>query len=302
MDLRRLRTFVTVADQGTVSRAAGLLHITQPALSRQISSLEQEIGFKLFGRVGRRLVLTTHGRQIVNDARSLLARAGALAEHAQQLRRGDIKIMRVVASALTIEGLFPTFLNGQSDCGPGVKVTLLEADAGEHLGMLERGEADLSVNVVNNLRIDDDLFGKYPLPQFHVLAAFAKSYAIKQGDTIDIRALAKHHLLLPSPTFATREIFDAACSLSGIRPNVRLESVSAHGLLALAEAGQGVAIVPSVLRTDRHRLRTMRVTQRRQPLRISVALIWDRRRMLAGQAEACGEKLALHVRRTFPRG
>ncbi|MEX2127712.1 MAG: LysR family transcriptional regulator [Xanthobacteraceae bacterium] len=300
MDLRRLKTFVTVAEHGTVSKAASLLHITQPALSRQISGLEQELGFKLFGRVGRRLVLTTQGQQMVGDCRDLLARAGALAERAQALRQGEIKVMRIVASALTIEGLFSSFLNGKSECGHGIKVSLIEADAGEHLGMLERGEADLSVNVINNLRVDNDLFGTYLLPQFHVLAACAPSYEIDETDTIDVCKVVRHPLLLLSPTFATRAIFDAACRLSGAQPNVLVESIGVHGLLALAEAGQGIAIIPSILRTDRRSLRTMRVTQRRQPLQISLAVIWDRRRMLAEHAGACGEILTKHVRETFP--
>jgi len=59
VDLRRARTFVTVAQLGTVSKAAQQLHIAQPALSRQINDLEREVGFKLFDRVGRRLVLTS---------------------------------------------------------------------------------------------------------------------------------------------------------------------------------------------------------------------------------------------------
>ena len=63
IDLRRLRTFVTVAECGTVMRAAQLLHVTQPALSRQIRGLEQELGFKLFERVGRRLVVTPQGEE-----------------------------------------------------------------------------------------------------------------------------------------------------------------------------------------------------------------------------------------------
>ena len=57
MDLKRVRTFVTVADLGTVSKAALHLHISQSALSRQISDLEDDCGFKLFDRVGRRLFL-----------------------------------------------------------------------------------------------------------------------------------------------------------------------------------------------------------------------------------------------------
>jgi DNA-binding transcriptional LysR family regulator len=296
-----LKTFVTVADHGTVSRAASLLHTTQPALSRQISSLEQELGFKLFGRVGRRLVLTTRGQQMVADCRSLLNRVGALAEQARALRQGDIKLMRVAASALTIEGLFASFLDGRSECGHGIKVKLIEAHASEHLGMLERGEADLSVNVVNDLRVDDDLFGTHLLPQFHVVAACATGYDIERSETIDIRKLARHPLLLLSKEFATRTIFDSACRLASVRPNAFVESIGAHGLLALAEAGQGIAIVPSILQTGRWSVRTMCVTHRRQPLRISLAVLWDRRRMLASYAESCGQMLTDHVRKTFPQ-
>ena len=302
MDIRRLKTFVTVADHGTVSKAASLLNTTQPALSRQISSLEQELGFKLFGRVGRRLVLTTRGQQMVADCRNVLSRVGALAEQARALRQGELKLMRIAASSLTIENLFPSLLNSRCECGPGIKVKAIEAHARDHLGMLERGEADLSINVVNDMRIDDEIFGTYLLPQFHVIAACARTYDIERNETIDVRKVARHPLLLLSKDIATRAIFDSACRLANVRPNIAIESTAAHGLLAMAETGQGVAIVPSILQTDRWSVRTMRVTHRRQPLRISLALLWDRRRMTASHAEHCGEILADHVRKTFPHG
>ena len=98
MDLRHVRTFVTVAEVGTVSRAAERLHVAQPALSRQIANLEDELGLKLFDRVGRRLVLTNEGEQLLNDCRGLLNYARALGEQAQVLRRGDVGVLRVSAS------------------------------------------------------------------------------------------------------------------------------------------------------------------------------------------------------------
>ena len=72
MDLRRLRTFVTVAELGTVTRAASRLCVSQPALSRQIYDLEQEFNIKLFDRVGRRLMLTALGEQVLDDCRRIL--------------------------------------------------------------------------------------------------------------------------------------------------------------------------------------------------------------------------------------
>ena len=72
MDLKRLRTFVAVADLGTVSKAAVRLRISQSALSRQIADLEYDCGFQLFDRIGRRLFLTTRGEQLLADCRGVL--------------------------------------------------------------------------------------------------------------------------------------------------------------------------------------------------------------------------------------
>src|SRR6266545_2576139 len=89
MDLRHLRTFVTVAEQGTVSKAALRLRITQPALSRQIGDLERELGLRLFDRVGRRLMLSGEGEQLLGNCRNLLGYASSLTDQAQQLLGGD---------------------------------------------------------------------------------------------------------------------------------------------------------------------------------------------------------------------
>jgi LysR family nitrogen assimilation transcriptional regulator len=89
MELRELRTFVSVADLGTVSKAAEHLHITQPALSRQIAGLEGELGLKLFDRVGRRLLLTSEGAQLLVECRGLLNYSRAVRERADGLKRGD---------------------------------------------------------------------------------------------------------------------------------------------------------------------------------------------------------------------
>jgi DNA-binding transcriptional LysR family regulator len=293
---------VAVAELGSVSKAAQALRITQPALSRQVASLEQELGFELFERAGRRLLLTARGEQLVGDCRSLLAHAASLGERVGALRRGDIHTLRIAASALTIEALFPTFLARYARQHPEVKLALLEADAASHLGMLERGEAHVAVNVVNMIEVDERRFATHPLPRFHVVAAFVPGLVAEEGDAIDIRRLAKYPLLVLDTSFGTRNVFDAACRLADVRPNVLLESRAVHALLALAEVGHGVAIVPSILRPDRRKLRVMRVTLRREPhpLQISLAVLWDIRRTLPRCAVDFPELLSDHIRETFP--
>src|SRR5689334_25348316 len=103
MESRRLRTFVAVAELGSVSKAATRLRIGQPALSRQIGDLQQELGLRLFDHVGRRLVLTVEGEQILADCRRVLADLDAVRERADILRGGDRGVLKVAATPHTME-------------------------------------------------------------------------------------------------------------------------------------------------------------------------------------------------------
>src|SRR3954470_4364220 len=122
MDLRRLRTFVTVAEQGSVSKASLHLHISQPGLSRQIQELQQELGLRLFERIGRRLVLTAEGEQLLGSCRNVLGHVGALNEHAQSLRHGDTGSLSVAASPIQIESVLSTFLPRYAERYPNIQV------------------------------------------------------------------------------------------------------------------------------------------------------------------------------------
>jgi DNA-binding transcriptional LysR family regulator len=102
--------------------------------------------------------------------------------------------------------------------------------------------------------------------------------------------------------YATRSIFDAACRVAGLRPTIMVESGTGHALLALAQAGHGVAVVPSILAPASPSLRWSVVTHRRRPLGIDLAVVWDRRRPLPGPAELFTRLLHDYVERTFATG
>lgn len=302
MDLKHLATFSAVAELGTVSKAAERLHITQPALSRQIGNLEAGLGFKLFERVGRRLLLTPHGEQFLAECRSLLAHAGAVDERAKALQRGDIQVLRVAASSEPIEALFPAFLKRYAKHHPSVELALIEADPGKHLDMLEHGEAHVAANVLNVVTLDRNRFASYPLPRFQVMAAWSPKFDARGGSTVDVRRLAGYPLLVPAAPFTTRILFDAACRLAGIRPTLFLESISVHALLALAEEGHGIAIIPSIFRTAGRRLKVAGITHNREPLEIAPAIVWHKQRTLPRYAESFAVLLEQHVRESFPNG
>jgi DNA-binding transcriptional LysR family regulator len=138
------------------------------------------------------------------------------------------------------------------------------------------------------------------LPPDEVLAACATSLELGQEGHIDIRRLASYPLLLPDSGYSIRRLFDAACRLADVKPNILLESRAAHTLLALAESGQGVAIITSLLRTDRYKLRIVGVTHHRKPIRERFAIQWDKRRPLPPYAESFCEALAEYIREILP--
>jgi LysR family transcriptional regulator, nitrogen assimilation regulatory protein len=296
MDLRRLRTFVAVAELGAVSKAALRLRVGQPALSRQISHLQRELGLRLFDRVGRGLVLTAEGEQFLGDCRAVLGHVESLGERVELLRRGDRGVLKVAAPPQTIESVLSTFLCRYAERFPNVHVKLTEALGRDQTAMLERGEVHVGI------RHDpgDRRFESLVLPPDEVLAACTPSLELGQAGMIDIGRLAPYPLLLLESGYSIRRLFNAACRLADVEPNIVLESRAPHTLLALAEAGQGVAIIPSVLRTDRHTLRIVRVTHRRKPLRERYAIQWDKRRPMPPYAESFCEALAEYMRQILP--
>jgi DNA-binding transcriptional LysR family regulator len=296
MDLKRLRTFVTVAEQGTVSKAALHLHVAQPALSRQIGDLEQELGLKLFDRIGRRLVLTAEGEQLLGSCRSLLGHVSSLTDQAQGLRGGNIGLLKVAASPVQIESVLSTFLPQYALRYPDVQVKLIEAVAGDALAMVERGEIHLSISMLDAVEADQRRLGFCPVPPVELVAACHPSFRLEHGSMTDIGQIASYPLLLLDSGFVGRKTFDAVCRLARLKPNILVESRAPYTLLALAEAGLGIAIVPSAIRTHRYRLHIVRIAYKRKAIKDARAVVWDKRRVLPRYAKDFCQLLAAHVR------
>jgi len=298
MDLRRLRTFVTVAEQGSVSKAALRLRISQPGLSRQIQELQQELGLRLFERVGRRLVLTAEGQQLLGSCRHLLGQADALSEQAQLLRRGDTGTLKVAASAIQIETSLSSFLPRYAERYPAVQVTLIESSGTKTLAMLGAGDIHVGVALIDAAEANERQFAIHPVKPLELVAAFHPSFfPLPRGTAMEIDHIASHPLLLLDSSFSARNKFDAICRLAGLKPNIRMESQAHHTQLALAEAGLGVAIISTTVQTHRYKLRSVRITYKDEPIVEPLAVVWDKRRALPRFAREFCDLLATHMQR-----
>ena len=151
MDLKHLRTFSTVAELGSVSKAALQLRVAQPALSRQIIDLEKELGLKLFDRIGRRLLLTREGEQLVENCRTVLGQVAGIAEQARIFHGGQAGSLKIGASPQVMESVIPMMLSSYAKNFPMVDVKLVEVIGRDQLIMVQRGDIDIGIGLLGQV-------------------------------------------------------------------------------------------------------------------------------------------------------
>ncbi len=204
-------------------------------------------------------------------------------------------MLRVGATPQAMETLLAGFLRRYRRRHPGVEVHLVE-DGGVRLPTrLEQGDVHLALMPGGDARFRWRLLG--PL---YVLAVLPKSHRLSRRATLEVEELVEAPLLLPRRDFGSREWFDAACQIAHMRPRVLLESGAPPTLVALAQAGYGIAIIPSNARVPRG-MRAVPIVQRGTPLGRWASIAWDPRRFLAPYAEQFAEELVAYSRRAHPR-
>jgi LysR family cyn operon transcriptional activator len=293
MNLRYLRTFVGIAEAGSIARAAARLTVSQPAASRQVLALEAELGVQLFDRIGRRLRLTSEGEDLLRQSRRLLVEADLLNARARALKGGDTGILRVGATPMVIENTLSGFLRQYQLGHPGVEVHFVE-DGGLRLpSRLEHGDVHLA------LVVPDERFRYRLLHPAHNLAVLSRKHRLSRRRTLDIGDLAHEPLLLLHRTFGAREWLDSAFNIAHIRPRVLLESGAPHTLIALAGVGYGVAVVPSTVLVPSG-VRGVALVQGTAPIGRWLTIAWDPRHLLPAFAERFAVELVAYCRRDYP--
>ena len=296
MELRHLRYFVSVAEAASISKAALRIHISQPALSRQIRDLEAELGLRLFDRVGRRIQLTAEGRDLLEQSRAVLAQVDAMDKRAKALIAGAVGNLRIGATPQTMQSLMAGFLAKYARARPGVEISLTEAGGVRLLDLLLRGDLDLAVSGI----LPGARFASRTLFPIRVLAVAAAGPRWRGRATLEIAELAEEPLLLLGQDFGTRQLFDAACRIAHLQPRCVLESTEPHSLIALAEADHGIAVVPSTVQFMSKMIQIMPILQDGKSLGTWSTVSWDERRTLPAYAVGFIEELDVCSRRTFP--
>lgn len=254
MELRHLRYFVAVAEEGHITRAAERLGIQQPPLSHQIKALERELGVQLFRRLPRGVELTEAGRSFIEDARAALARVGQGVEAAKRAARGEQGHLRLaVPPTAPFHPFVPQVILAFREAYPLVSLTMEENLRMETLDQLRGGQMDVAFlrasiaapeGLVVHPLLEEPMVAA--LPSGHALARSAPS----QDAALPLRALAGETFIAYARQQgpALYEAMAAACLQAGFSPQLGQEAPRISTALSLVATGFGVTLVPASMR------------------------------------------------------
>jgi DNA-binding transcriptional LysR family regulator len=248
MELRHLRYFLVVAEEGQSTRAASRLAMQQPPLSQQIRLLEEEIGFELFERLPRGVVLTEAGKAFAQDAYRIIESLQQSVEHAARIARGELGTISIgLTSSASFHPLTTEAIREFRRLHPDVGIDLVELNAAEVNERLAGGlvhVAFLRKPVGSPPGLSFEVLEEEPmvvvLPDDHPLVVG------RQAD-IALRALADEPFIFvrrPGAPGMYADILDA-CREAGFSPNVVREVPRMLSGIKLVSTGLGVTLVPA---------------------------------------------------------
>jgi DNA-binding transcriptional LysR family regulator len=250
VELRHLRYFVAVAEEGSVTRAAQRLNMEQPPLSQQIRTLETELGVRLFDRVAKRVVLNPAGKQFLEDARHTLDSAAAAVARVRRFDRGEQgHVACGFTSSASLHHFAPRIIRAFRQAYPLATLDVEERETFELLSGVDQKRLDTAFVHTTGARFPD--LGSHVLHEEEFVAVLPLDHALAVATApLALSALMPERLVL----YRRRDgvgIFDVlmdALRRAGFNSEVAEEVPRMITAINLVAAGQGISLVPASMR------------------------------------------------------
>jgi len=250
MELRHLRYFVAVGEEQHYGRGAQRLRVAQPALSRQIQDLEEELGFKLFDRLSRGVKLSTAGKLFLEEARRILQQVDEATKRAKRVASGQSGTLRVgFIESMSWHGVVPDSFRRFRERQPDAELQIKPLSSLEQIGAVRSGQLDAGF-VFTIANIDREL-AQLEIDSISLMLAVPEGHPLAKSKSLRLRDLSSASFIWfprrESPVFYDRLMH--ACFRGGLKsPHVVQEGVNEATILSLVSCGLGVAFVSSATR------------------------------------------------------
>lgn len=238
MDIKRLRYFITIVQEGNISAAAKKLHISQPPLSNQLKLLEEELGVKLLERGARNITLTEAGKVLYKRAKNIIEIMEATEREIEDLEnglQGNFSLGTVSSSGAVLLSNRMTKFHKKF---PKVKFKVHEGNTYELLDLLNQGIIEVAiVRTPFNMEKFNGIF----LEKEPMIAVMKKESRFNNKSSIKLKDLEKSPIILYR---RLKSLIISSCNKEGFDPNIFCENDDARTTLMWARAGLGIAIIP----------------------------------------------------------
>lgn len=276
MDLKQLRYFVIVAEELNFSKAAAKLHMSQPPLSQQIKSLEEEMGVALLFRNRREVRLTEAGTAFLRECRILLDQVGKAVNAAVHASQANVGTLRVGVATSGLFSVMPAFLSLVRSDFPNVEVLVSDMQSDDQVLAVAQGSLDMGIAHVRPERMNLARKQIFSEPLCLVLPAGHRHLGkpdLALADLADepMVALSRVH----APT-----VFDAviaACATAGFSPSIKHSARSPFTIFQMVRMGFGIALVPRSYRLGAYPGVVLQDLPSASGGQIRLELIWNER-------------------------
>jgi DNA-binding transcriptional LysR family regulator len=273
VELRHLRYFVSVAEELHFRKAAEKLHIVQPALSKQISALERELGVLLLERDRRHVTLTEAGRVFLEEATEVLAHADGAMVRARAVSRGEVGRLNIGFIQPALADLLPRSLRVFRQHYPGVLLTLSEATSRTAIEKIASRSMHFAFNrlpISSRPDLASEVIHEEP-----VALVVSKGHRLAEKESVRLTDIAAEDVVLIDRKVEPElhDYYVAACNAAGFSPRVAHEVNSTSVAIGLVAAGLGVAFAPSSARlAPQHNVAYVPIADSR--LKLTIGAVW----------------------------
>jgi len=253
MEIRHLRYFVAVAEALSFTKAAVMLHLAQPSLTRQITGLEEELGVILLNRTKREVKLTDEGRSFLIDAKRLLNGAREMIESVQRLKRGETSALNVGYQTNLFYDSLPTTLASFRQSFPAVAINLFDMSCGDQFRAIESDTIALGFVGLHE-PIERRGLQFRTIASYETVVALPKEERMARNAIVNLSDLAPRFFIGMSeasyPSY--RDWLTRTCRGVGFAPKVLQDVELEQTMIHAVGRGLGVALVPEQVKRLEH--------------------------------------------------